>query len=79
MVRLVSALALALAIAFSGSILSGAVSDAAAKSKLGVCKKTSLIGTTKTWTCKSSDYCCSVPILGYYGCGAKKLFGCVKI
>jgi hypothetical protein len=79
MVRVVSALALAVALAFGGAFVSGTFSDAAAKSKLGLCKKTTLLGKAKTWTCKSGEYCCSAPILGYYGCGAKKLFGCVKI
>ena len=79
MVRVVSALALVVAVTLGGAFVSGTFSDAAAKSKLGVCKKTTLLGKAKTWTCKSDGYCCSVPILDYYGCGSKKLFGCVKI
>jgi hypothetical protein len=76
MLRFVSALALAMAIAFSGSIVSGAMSDVAAKGKAGVCKKTTLEGQTKTWSCKTDQVCCALPLLGYYGCGSKEL-GCV--
>ena len=78
MVRLVSALALALALAFGATFVSGTISDAAAKSKLGLCKKTTFLGKAKTWKCKSGEYCCSVPILGYFGCGSKAS-GCLKL
>ena len=78
MVRVVSALALAVALAFGGAIISGTISDAAAKSKLGICKKTTIAGKAKTWTCKSGEFCCSAPILGYFGCGSKAT-GCFKL
>ena len=74
MLRLVSALVLAAAIAFSGSIVSGAMSDAVAGG--GVCKKKTLSGKVKSWSCKSGQICCSAPLLGYFGCGSKK-FGCL--
>lgn len=76
MARYVSALALAVAIAFSGSVVAGALSDAAAKGKAGVCKKTTLQGKVKKWSCKTDQVCCGFPLLGYYGCGTKAL-GCV--
>ena len=74
MVRVVSALALALAL--GGVLVVGTTSDAAAK--VGVCKKTTLLGKAKTWKCKSGEYCCSAPILGYFGCGSKAT-GCLKL
>ena len=70
MLHLASAMALAAAIAFSGSIVSGAMSDAAAGK--GMCTQKTLLGKTKTWTCKSGQLCCSMPALGYFGCGSKK-------
>lgn len=75
MVRFVSALALALALASSGAL----VSDALAKGKPGVCKKMTLAGKMKTWSCKTDQVCCSVPAVGYYGCGTKTLGGCIKL
>ena len=78
MVRVVSALALAVALALGGALVSGTISDAAAKSKLGLCKMTTLAGKAKTWKCKSGEYCCSAPILGYFGCGSKAT-GCLKL
>jgi hypothetical protein len=76
MARFVSALALAVAVAFSGSVVAGAVSDAAAKGKPGICKKATLEGKVKKWSCRTDQVCCALPILGYYGCGSKTL-GCV--
>jgi hypothetical protein len=76
--RVVSALALAVALAIGGTMVSGTFSDAAAKSKLGLCKKTTLAGKAKTWTCKSGEICCSAPIIGYFGCGSKTT-GCLKL
>lgn len=73
MVRFVSALALA--IASSGAL----VADAQAKGKSGVCKQASLTGKVKTWSCKTDQVCCSLPTLGYYGCGKKALGGCIKL
>lgn len=75
MVRFATALALALAIASSGAL----VSDASAKGKPGVCKKTTLTGKVKSWSCKTGQVCCSLPALGYYGCGTKTLGGCIKL
>lgn len=75
MVRYVAAFALALALATSG----GLVSDALAGGKPGVCKKTTLTGKVKSWSCKTGQVCCSVPLIGYYGCGKKTLGGCVKL
>jgi hypothetical protein len=52
------------------------VSDAQA----GKCKQTSLLtGKTKTWSCKSGQVCCSAPLIGYAGCGTKKIGGCIKL
>lgn len=75
MVRYVSALALALAIASSGAF----VSEALAKVKPGVCKQATLTGKVKTWSCKTDQVCCSLPTVGYYGCGKKTLGGCIKL
>jgi len=74
MLRLVSALALAAAVVFSGSIVSGAMSDAVAGK--GVCTKKTIDGKVKKWTCKSGQICCSMPLLGYFGCGSKTM-GCL--
>jgi hypothetical protein len=78
MARFVSAAALTLAIAFSGSIVSGTLSDAAAKGKAGVCKQTTLLGTVKKWSCKTGQVCCGFPLVGFYGCGSKTL-GCLDM
>lgn len=75
MVRFGTALALALAVACSGV----AVSDALAGGKPAVCKKTTLMGKVKSWSCKTGQVCCSVPLVGYYGCGKKTLGGCIKL
>jgi hypothetical protein len=65
MALIVSALAL-------GMSVSGA--------EAGKCKQTSLLtGKTKTWSCKAGQVCCSAPIIGYAGCGTKKLGGCIKL
>ncbi len=46
----------------------------------GQCKQTSLLtGKTKSWSCKAGQVCCSAPIIGYAGCGTKKLGGCIKL
>jgi len=76
MVRFVSAMALAVAVAFGGAVVFGSMSDVAAKGKAGVCKQTTLAGTHKKWSCKTDQVCCSLPILGFYGCGSKTL-GCL--
>jgi hypothetical protein len=70
MIRFCAFAVLGLALVFGGTV--GA--------EAGKCTKTGLLtGKTKTWSCKSGQVCCSVPILGYYGCGTNKLFGCVKL
>jgi hypothetical protein len=40
-----------------------------------VCRKATVSGKVKTWRCKRGQFCCSAPILGYFGCG-KKGYGC---
>ncbi len=77
MVRVLSTLTLAVALVFGGALMSGTVSDAAA-GKLGLCKQMTVAGKTKTWKCKSGEYCCSAPILGYFGCGPKAT-ACLKL
>jgi hypothetical protein len=77
MIRIFSIFLLALAIAFSGSVVSGTISGAEAKKapRSGVCRKATVSGKVKTWRCKRGQFCCSAPILGYFGCG-KKGYGC---
>ncbi len=72
MIRFFAFVMFAVAIAFAGSVTSGSMSAAEAG---GVCKKKTVTGKTKTWTCKKGQFCCSAPILGYFGCG-KKGAGC---
>ncbi|MCK5088340.1 MAG: hypothetical protein KAQ88_00030 [Hyphomicrobiaceae bacterium] len=77
MIRIFSILALALAMAFGGLVVSGSMTGAEAKKapRVGMCRKTTVTGKVKTWRCKRGHFCCSAPILGYFGCG-KKGFGC---
>ncbi len=70
MIRFCAFAALGLALVFGGT--GGA--------EAGKCTKTGLLtGKTKSWSCKSGQVCCSVPILGYYGCGKNQILGCVKL
>jgi hypothetical protein len=76
MIRFFALAALGFAVAFGGSIASGTMSDADAKSyRSKMCRHVTLTGKTKRWRCKRGQYCCSAEIWGYYGCGSKYL-GC---
>jgi len=77
MIRIFTFVALAFAIAFTGMVVSGSMSGAEAKkgSHMAMCRKTTVTGKVKRWSCKSGQFCCSAPIVGYFGCGKKGL-GC---
>ena len=69
MIRIFSILALALALAFGGLVVSGSMTGAEAKKapRVGMCRKTTVTGKVKTWRCKRGHFCCSAPILGFVG------------
>lgn len=72
MIRILSIIALAFAIAYSGSIVSGSMEGVEArKAGVGQCRKKTPSGKIKTWGCKMTQNCCSAPLLGYYGCCPK--------
>jgi hypothetical protein len=61
-------------------VLAAALVLGASVAEAGQCKQANFVtGKSKSWSCKSGQICCSVPVLGYYGCGTNKLLGCVKI
>jgi len=62
------------------ALLACAMAFGATAAQAGKCKQTSpLTGKTKTWSCKAGQVCCSAPLIGYAGCGSKKLGGCIKL
>ena len=62
------------------ALLACAMAFGATAAQAGKCKQTSLLtGKTKTWSCKAGQVCCSAPLIGYAGCGSKKLGGCIKL
>lgn len=76
MIRFCTRAALGVALVAGGFMLSGAASDAEAKSyRSKMCRHVTLTGKVKRWRCKRGTYCCSAEIWGYYGCGSKAL-GC---
>ncbi|MCG8455191.1 MAG: hypothetical protein MI919_02850 [Holophagales bacterium] len=80
MLRILSMVALCVAVAFGGSIVSGSMSGAEAKKHRGakICRHVTLTGKVKKWRCKRGRYCCHAEILGYYGCG-NKYTGCFQM
>jgi len=73
MIRILSIVALALAIAFSGSVVSGSMTGVEAKKapRTGLCRKMTVDGKLKKWLCRRGQYCCSAPLFGFFGCGTK--------
>ncbi len=72
MIRILSIIALAFAIAYGGSVVSGSLDGVEArKAGVGMCRKKTPSGKIKTWRCKMSKNCCSAPLLGYYSCCPK--------
>jgi hypothetical protein len=79
MMRILSVVALAVAIAFSGLVVSGSMTGAEARKapRTGLCRKMTVTGKVKKWRCRRGQFCCSAPILGYFGCGTKNI-GCFQ-
>jgi len=73
MIRILSIIALAFAIAYGGSVVSGSMVGAEARkaAAVGQCRKRTTSGKVKTWRCRMSQNCCSAPLLGYFGCCPK--------
>jgi hypothetical protein len=69
MMRLISAIALGLALAVAAPVASDAVAKKSAKSVM--CKAAGLDGKRVSWSCKSGQTCCWNAILGQGTCGAK--------
>ncbi len=62
------------------ALIACAMAFSVSTAEAGQCKQTSLLtGKTKTWSCKAGQICCSAPLIGYAGCGTKKLGGCIKL
>ena len=73
MIRFLSIFALAFAVVFSGSVVSGKMTGAAAKKapRAGLCRKMTVAGKVRKWRCRRGHYCCSAPLFGFFGCGTK--------
>ena len=76
MLRFLSSLAIAAAIAAAPVMLSADAADAAPKKAYKTCKHKTSSGKLKTWRCGAEQPCCSAEAINYYTCGSKTL-GCL--
>jgi len=75
MLRVLSSLAFAAAIAAMPLMLSSVSADAA-KAQTKICKHKTASGKIKTWRCGADQPCCAAEMINYYTCGSKAL-GCL--
>ncbi|MFA5901509.1 MAG: hypothetical protein WC829_20600 [Hyphomicrobium sp.] len=76
MSRILTSLAIAVALAATPLMLSAGSADAAAKKATKICKHKTSSGKLKTWRCGADQPCCSAEMINYYTCGSKTL-GCL--
>ena len=76
MLRMIAAVALALALVALPVAYLGSTSPAQAKGGTKVCKHKLATGRIKTWRCGANQPCCASELLNYYTCGSKEL-GCL--
>jgi hypothetical protein len=76
MLRMIAAVALALALVALPVAYLGSTSPALAKGGTKVCKHKTASGKVKTWRCGADQPCCAAEMLDYYTCGSKAL-GCL--
>ncbi len=75
MLRILSSLAIAAAIAAAPVMLTSGA-NAAPKKAYKTCKHKTSSGKLKTWRCGAEQPCCSAEAINYYTCGSKTL-GCL--
>lgn len=75
MLRILSSLAIAVALASAPLMVSAGSADAAAKATK-ICKHKTSSGKIKTWRCGADQPCCSAEMINYYTCGSK-ILGCL--
>jgi hypothetical protein len=75
MLRILTPLAIAAAIATAPLMLSAGTADAA-KAQTKICKHKTSSGKLKTWRCGADQPCCAAEMINYYTCGSKAL-GCL--
>lgn len=76
MLRILSSLALAAAIAATPMMFSADAAKAAPKKAYKTCKHKTQSGKIKSWRCGADQPCCSAEMINYYTCGSKTL-GCL--
>lgn len=76
MLRILTFLAIAAALAIAPVALTVAPSTAQAKAGTKVCKHKMANGKIKTWRCGADQPCCAAEMINYYTCGSK-LLGCL--
>lgn len=75
MLRILTSIAVATAIAAAPLMLSSVSADAA-KQATKICKHKTSAGKLKTWRCGADQPCCAAESISYYTCGSKTL-GCL--
>lgn len=74
MLRILTSLAFAAAMAVAPLAVSSGTADAKAQTK--ICKHKTSSGKIKTWRCGADQPCCAAEMINYYTCGSKAL-GCL--
>jgi hypothetical protein len=74
MLRVLSSIAIAAALATAPLALTAGSADAAKATK--ICKHKTASGKIKTWRCGKDQPCCVAEMINYYTCGSKML-GCL--
>ncbi len=75
MLRILTSLAFAAAMAVAPLAVSSGTADAA-KAQTKICKHKTSSGKIKTWRCGADQPCCAAEMINYYTCGSKAL-GCL--
>jgi hypothetical protein len=76
MLRMIAAVAFALALIALPVAYLGSASPVEAKAAYKVCKHKTAGGKIKTWRCGADQPCCAAEMINYYTCGSKSL-GCL--
>ena len=76
MLRILSSLAIAAAIATTPMMFSADAAKAAPKKAYKTCRYKMQSGKIKSWRCGADQPCCSAEMINYYTCGSKTL-GCL--
>ncbi|WP_072373540.1 hypothetical protein [Hyphomicrobium sp. NDB2Meth4] len=76
MLRVLSSIALAVAVIAMPLAMSSGAAVAGPKNATKICKHKTSSGKIKTWRCGADQPCCSAEMINYYTCGSKTL-GCL--